>query len=337
MNMYTWLEEIKTQPHKKPFPILSFPGIQHMQGVTVRDLVQDAALQADCMKKVADLTDSLASVSFMDLSLEAEAFGADTLFFDDEVPAIQGALVSTQEEADALLVPAVGAGRTGMCVEAIRLAKEKITDRPVFAGVIGPFSLAGRLVDVSEAMILCYTEPEMLETLLEKCVEFSINYIREFKKAGADGVVLAEPLAGVISPALEKELSAPYVKKIVEAVQDEDFLVIYHNCGNYAYLMTDSISKNGCRAFHFGNSVDMEQMLQKMGSDVLVMGNIDPAGQFRNGTPETMREAVRDLMERCGGYANFVPSSGCDVPPVCPWENIHTFFDTVNQYYLERK
>ena len=80
--MYSWLEEIKTQPSKKPFPILSFPGIQHMDGLTVRELVCSAELQAQCMKKVADLTDSLASVSLMDLSLEAEAFGAKIRFAD---------------------------------------------------------------------------------------------------------------------------------------------------------------------------------------------------------------------------------------------------------------
>ena len=111
MNMYSWLEEIKTQPEKKPFPILSFPGIQHMGGLTVRELVCSAQLQAQCMKKVADLTDSLASVSLMDLSLEAEAFGAEVMFFDDEPPAIQGALVTTQEEADALQIPEVGTGK----------------------------------------------------------------------------------------------------------------------------------------------------------------------------------------------------------------------------------
>ena len=53
--MYAWLEEIKTQPTKKPFPILSFPGIQYMDGLTVRELVCSAQLQAECMKKVADL------------------------------------------------------------------------------------------------------------------------------------------------------------------------------------------------------------------------------------------------------------------------------------------
>ena len=99
--------------------------------------------------------------------------------------------------------------------------------------------------------------------------------------------------------------------------------------------MTESIARNGCKAFHFGNSVDMEQMIQKMPSDAVVMGNIDPASEFRNGTPETMAEAVRDLMSRCGRYPNFVPSSGCDLPPVCSWENIRAFFNSVNQYYSE--
>ena len=333
MNMYQWLSEMRSSPVKKSLPVLSFPGIQFQPGVTVRTLVQDSGLQAACMKIVADRTDSAASVSFMDLSVEAEAFGADILFFDDDVPAIQGALVSTLEEAQALQVPPVGAGRTEICVEAIRLATKEITDRPVFAGVIGPFSLAGRLVDVTEAMIYCYESPDMLHTLLKKCTEFSINYIRRFKEAGANGVVLAEPLAGVISPEHEKAFSAPYVKQIVDAVQDESFLVIYHNCGNYTYLMTDSLSKNSCRAFHFGNSVDMEQMLRRMPEEVLVMGNIDPAGQFRNGTPETMKMAVRQMMETCGKYPNFVPSSGCDIPPMAPWENIHAFFEGINQFY----
>lgn len=333
MNMYNWLENVKSQPKKKALPILSFPGVQHLDDVSVKELVCSSQLQAQCMKKVADLTDSAASVSFMDLSVEAQAFGADTLFFDDEVPAIQGAMVSSEEEAEALKVPSVGDGRTGIFVDAIRLAAQQITDRPVFAGAIGPFSLAGRLVDVSEAMIYCYTEPDMLHILLEKCTRFAIDYILAMKQAGANGVVLAEPLAGVISPAQEEEFSTPYVRKIVEAVQDENFIVIYHNCGNYAYLMTNSIRENGCLAFHFGDSVDMEQMLQKMGPEHLVMGNISPSGEFRNGTPETMREAVFSLMERCSGYPNFVPSSGCDLPPVCSWENIHAFFDAVNAYY----
>ena len=63
------------------------------------------------------------------------------------------------------------------------------------------------------------------------------------------------------------------------------------------------------------------------------MGNVDPASQFRNGTPESVKAATVSLMEKCAGYKNFVPSSGCDIPPLSPWENIQAFFEGLHQYY----
>lgn len=64
------------------------------------------------------------------------------------------------------------------------------------------------------------------------------------------------------------------------------------------------------------------------------MGNLDPAGQFRNGTPASVREETLRLMAACcPGYPNFVVSSGCDIPPASPWENIDAFFAAANEYY----
>ena len=63
------------------------------------------------------------------------------------------------------------------------------------------------------------------------------------------------------------------------------------------------------------------------------MGNIDPAGQFRNGTPESVKAETIRLMEKCASYPNFVPSSGCDIPPLSSWDNIMAFFDGLNEYY----
>ena len=274
-----------------------------------------------------------ASVSLMDLSVEAECFGAKIRVSEDEVPTVTGSGVSTQEEAEALTVPCVGSGRTGIYIDAIRKAAKEITDRPVFAGVIGPYSLAGRLMDVTEIMIQCYEEPETVHTVLRKAMRFLINYCKAYKECGANGVVIAEPLAGVLSPSLEEEFSEPYVREIVESVQDDSFAVIYHNCGNGAARMTDSIAATGAATFHFGNAVDMEEMLQKMPKDKLVMGNIDPAGQFRNGTTDSIYRETLALMERCCKYDNFVISSGCDIPPMSKWENIHAFFGAVKDFY----
>ncbi|WP_027294761.1 uroporphyrinogen decarboxylase family protein [Robinsoniella sp. KNHs210] len=331
-NMRLWLEEMKKSTVKKGLPVLSFPAIQLM-GITVNELISDSSLQAKGMKLIADRVDAAASVSLMDLSLEAECFGSTIRYSDDEVPTVIGSIISTEEEAEALKIPEIGAGRTRIYIEAIEKACKLITDRPVFAGIIGPFSLAGRLLDVTEAMIYCYEEPDMVHTLLEKVTEFLIKYANAYKAVGAHGIVMAEPLAGLLSPSLAEEFSSEYVKKIVDSVQDDHFLVIYHNCGNSTIQTIDSILSTGSAAYHFGNAISMADMMTHIPEDTIAMGNVDPAAEFRNGSPESIREATLKVMNDCCKYPNFVISSGCDIPPLSKWENIDAFFAAVNEFY----
>lgn len=314
--------------HKRAMPILSFPAAQKL-GVNVDALVKSAELQAQAMEIVARETDTIAAVSLMDLSVEAEAFGAQVRFSAHEVPAIVGQLVSDEDEANALAVPELTAGRALLCVEAVRTAKERITDKPVLAGMIGPYSLAGRLMDVTEIMYLCFDEPETVHVVLDKVAQYLIRYGQAMKAAGADGIMMAEPLAGILSPDMAQEFSMPYVKRIVDALQDEDFAVIYHNCGNAVPQMLEGIYGLGAAAYHFGNAVDMAAIMAKTPSDVLAMGNIDPAGEFAGGTVESITAATKTLLEKCGGCPNFVPSSGCDIPAHAKWENIDAFFAAV--------
>lgn len=332
MNMKKWVEDMIAADTKKAMPVLSFPAIQKL-GITVKDFISDSDLQAQGMKAVADATDAAASVSLMDLSIEAECFGSEIRFYDDEVPAVIGCIVTDEDEADALQVPEIGSGRTSIYIEAMEKATKLITDRPVFAGVIGPFSLAGRLLDVSEAMIYCYDEPDMVHTVLEKATEFITKYCLAYKEIGANGVVVAEPLAGLLSPALAEEFSSEYMKKIVDAVQDDEFIVIYHNCGNSAIQIIDSVLEIGCPVLHFGNAIAMDEMLTHIPENVICMGNVDPSTQFKNGTPESIRDATLDVMNKCCSYKNFVISSGCDIPPMASWDNIDAFFATVKEFY----
>ncbi len=332
MNMKQWLEDLKAAPVKKAMPVLSFPSIQLLD-IGVKELISSSDMQSKGMKLIADRTNAAASVSMMDLSLEAEAFGSAIRVSDDEVPTVIGHIVESQEQADALQVPEVGAGRTSIYIEAIGKACKLITDRPVFAGVIGPFSLAGRLLDVSEAMIYCYDDPDMVHTVLTKVTDFLIRYIRAYKEIGANGVVIAEPLAGLLSPVLNDEFSVPYVKRIVDELQDDNFIIIYHNCGGGTIRMIDGILSIGAGAYHFGNAIDMTEMVKHIPADTVVMGNIDPSTQFRNGTPESIREATLSLLEACHSYPNFIISSGCDIPPLSSWENIDAFFAAVDEFY----
>lgn len=329
--MKNWIEEYKQAEVKKAMPILSFPSIS-LLNITVKELISDSNLQAEGMKVIANSCNSAAAISMMDLSVEAEAFGAKIKVFDDEVPTVIGRMIETQEDAEKLLVPKIGDGRTGIYINAIQKATKIILDRPVFAGTIGPFSLAGRLMDMTEIMVNCLIEPDMVHTTLKKAIEFIKIYINGFKAAGANGIIIAEPAAGLLSPDLNAEFSVPYIKEIVDEVCDDTFIVIYHNCGNTIPLMKDILSI-GAAAYHFGNANDMEEIAKLVPNDVLIMGNIDPAGEFRNGTPQSIRSTTKDIMGRCCKYKNFVISSGCDIPPLSSWDNIKAFFDAVDEFY----
>lgn len=334
MNMTKWLEDLLVSDKKASMPILSFPSIS-LLGIGVKELIESSDLQAKGMKAVADRNPSAASVSMMDLSVEAEAFGSTIRFSDDEVPTVIGAIAETKEKAIALEVPKVGDGRTGLYIDAIKKAKELIKDRPVLAGIIGPFSLAGRLIDVNEAFIKCYEEPELVHTVLKKATEFLIEYAKAYKAVGADGIVMAEPLAGLLSPDLAEEFSEPYVREVVEALKEDDFAVIYHNCGDCTIRQIESILRTGSSAYHFGNSISMAEMMTHIPENVIAMGNVEPAAQFKNGTPDSIKEETKRIMSECCKYKNFVISSGCDIPPMSPWENIDAFFEAVNEFYSE--
>ena len=331
MNMYKWLRRMVSMDQKQALPILSFPAAQLLT-LTVKELVSSSNAQAMGMKMIADRYEMPAAIGFMDLSVEAEAFGAHAIYAADEVPTIYGHIVQTQEEADALAVPQVGAGRTGVYVDGIRKALKLITDRPVFAECIGPFSLAGRITDVNDALAFCYEEPEMMHTVLRKATDFLIEYVEAFKQAGAHGIVIAEPLAGLLSPSLVQEFSCGYVREIVEKTQREDFIILYHNCGTYVSEMTEQLLATGCRAFHFGESVNMADMLKKMPSNCLLLGNVSPAKYFFGGDPRSVQVKTMRLLEECAGYFNFHPSSGCDLPPMTELENIDAFFDAVRTF-----
>ena len=316
MSYPKWIDKLPSE--HKPMPILSFPSAPLM-GVSVYALTHDADIQANGIVRVAQETNAAAAVTMMDLSLEAEAFGCTLHTSENEVPTVVGALVTDEDEADELEIPQVGDARTGLYIEAAKKAKSRITDRPVLAGVIGPFSLAGRLMDVTEALANCICDPDFVHAVMRKTTPFLIEYAKAYKAAGLDGIVMAEPLSGLLSPALEEEFSAPYCKELIDAVQDESFAVIYHNCGPNTP----------------GDAVQLEEILDKMPADRVVMGNISPSKQFLGGTPDSMAQAVKELLEKCAGHKNFLLSSGCDIPPKSSWDNIRAFFRASEEFYAE--
>ena len=334
MDMKQWVKDQIAAPVKKALPVLTFPAAEKM-GVTTKELIYSPDLQAEAMMYIHDHTDMAAVLAFMDLSVEAEAFGSTIRYSDNEVPTVIGSIVDEDSNVDLLEVPDPREGRTGVCIEGVRKVAERVSDKPVIAGNIGPFSLAGRLMDVNEVMFLCYDEPDLVHAVLNKVTDFIIAYTKELKAAGADGVMMAEPLAGLLSPDLTEEFSNPYVKRIVDETQDDEFIVIVHNCGSSVKNTIDSIVATGAAGLHLGNAVDMAEMMPHIPEDVVCFGNVDPAAQFCHGTAESVYAATVELLEACSQYPNFIVSSGCDIPQLTPWENIEAFFSAVEHFYAD--
>ncbi|MBC7764895.1 MAG: uroporphyrinogen decarboxylase family protein [Hyphomonadaceae bacterium] len=329
-NMKQWKDALITSDKIQALPVLTYPGLK-MANKNVMDVITDGQAQFECIKAMSERFPSAAAVTIMDLSLEAEAFGCPIKFSDNEVPTVTKRIVEDEDSVNALKVPKVGDGRTSAYLKAAELSAQSITDKPVFGGHIGPYSLAGRLYDMTEIMMSIMIEPEVIHVLLQKCTDFLIEFSKAFKQAGANGIIIAEPAAGLLSPEMCHDFSSVYVKQIVDAVQDEHFMVILHNCGNTT-LQVPTLLSTGAMGLHFGNAIDMADNLPQVSKDVVAFGNIDPASIFKAATPEVMREKVLTLLEKMKPYPNFVLSSGCDVPPGTPLENVEAFYNAMAEF-----
>jgi uroporphyrinogen decarboxylase len=317
---------------KAALPIMLSPASK-LTGIGIIDMVTSGHAQCACIEALAGRYPSLAVHTGMDLSVEAEAFGCRIRFAVDEVPSVTERVVTGIENIGDLPVPAVGSSRTAEYLRAGSLARQAISDRPVLGGCIGPFSLAGRLMDTNALMLALIKQAAATHALLEKCTAFLIDYAKAFKVAGLDGIIVAEPMAGLLAPDRCEAFSSRYVARLVDAVQDENFTVILHNCGRTLKLI-GSMVDTGARGLHFGNVVNMRDIAPLIPPDRLFFGNIDPVGIFRQGTPDDVTRSATQLLEDMRPYHNFVLSSGCDIPPGTPLENIDSFFQALDEFNI---
>jgi uroporphyrinogen decarboxylase len=309
-------------------PIGVYAGLE-MTGASVRQAVSDPVAQSEAVLALNDRFHTPLMLTAMDLSAEAETFGCVIRMSDEEIPTVIGRRVTTSEQIAALPAPQGGDLRTAVHLESARrlVASGKA---PVLGGMIGPFSLAGRIFGVSEALETTLSDPDLMLGLLEKVTDFLIDYCRAFRDTGAIGTIMAEPAAGLLSPRGLACFSAPFVKRIAETVQTEDFTILLHNCGaRIAHF--PKVLESGISLYHFGAPMDIASALQQAEGKVILAGNLDPTAVFHQGTPEAVYAQARALMEIARPYRNFILSSGCDLPPGTPVCNLEAFYTAARE------
>lgn len=308
-------------------PIAVYPGLA-LTGARVIDVVSNPRLQVETQMALRERYQTSIVLSAMDLSAEAEAFGCTIQFSDTEVPAVTGRRVTDKEQAKHLTVPKPGDKRTAVHLETVRGLRGLPGHPLVFGGCIGPFSLAARLVGVSEALELTLADPDLMHVVLEKSAAFLTDYLRAFRSAGADGVIIAEPAAGLLSPRGLAAFSSVYLKTMAAAVAGDSFALVLHNCGA-KLVHLPAILETGLKSFHFGRPMDIVAALGKVPADVVLCGNLDPAGVFCQLSADEVQAQTAGLLAMTTGHRNFVLSSGCDLPPNTPLGNLDAFFAAV--------
>jgi uroporphyrinogen decarboxylase len=331
--MNTKLSEYFLNKEERVFlPVGIYGGLSE-SNYTVIEAATNADAQFAVSLRMHKFFDTPAMLTGMDLSVEAEAFGCEIRFYKDEVPTVIGRKVTSTEEILNLNVPKIGDARTSVYLDAAKRLSQIGKERgvPVLGGMIGPFSLAGRIFGVSEALELSLTDPEALTLLLEKITPFLIQYASAFKKVGTNGVIIAEPAAGLLSPRGLGKFSSPYVRQIIEATQNEDFTIVLHNCGA-KLVHLNKILEAGAEIYHFGEPMDMPAALEQVERKVILGGNLDPSAVFASGDVDNVVYKTNELLEATSHFPNFFLSSGCEIPPNAKSEHIEICAQIVKSY-----
>ncbi len=311
-------------PRPLAMPVGVYAGLA-LTGAGVREVVADPEAQAAAARALHERFDTPVLMTAMDLSAEAEAFGCEVHTPEDEIPSVVGRKAPTLAAIEALRVPAPGEARTHVHLESARRLVASSGGVPVLGELLGPFSLAARIFGVSEALEATIAEPETMLRLLEKTTAFLGRYAQAFRAAGAAGVVMAEPAAGLLSPPAVARFSAAFVRQIAAAVQDETFAIVLHNCGARLAHLAPTL-ESGAEIYHFGAPMDLPEALRRAQGRAIVCGNLDPTSVFHDGPAGTVAAETARLLAATDGCAGFVLSSGCDLPPGTPLENLEAFF-----------
>jgi uroporphyrinogen decarboxylase len=322
-----FVDRVLASAARVPVPISTYPGLS-LTGARVVDVLSNAQAQVDTQFALHRRLDTAVLLSAMDLSAEAEAFGSEIHFSNDEIPRVAKPLVASREDVRRLAIPTPGDRRTSVHLTSIRMMRRSAPEAVVIGGTIGPFSLTSQLVGVTQLMTLCLEDPDLVEAILEKATAFLTGYVRAFADAGADAVLMAEPVAGLVSPALLGRFSSANVARINQAVEAGSFQVFLHNCGARLKHLPQ-VLESGVSLYHFGAPMDIGAALRQVPLDVVLAGNLDPAAVFCRGTAGSVAQSTASLLAATDGHRNFVPSSGCDLPPGTPLENLEAFYEAV--------
>jgi [methyl-Co(III) methanol-specific corrinoid protein]:coenzyme M methyltransferase len=267
-----------------------------------------------------------------DMGVEAEVLGSKVNYYAHAADILYPTIIEHPAEKVEDLniqVPSdlAKAGRIPVVTEALRLLKEEVGSQvAIGAWVLGPYTLAGQLVDLSQLAKAAFKKKDLVSKLLDQLAGVLIKIIKIYRAAGADYVTVREMGAGpdILSPRMFESLVRPPLKKIFEGVESPKIL---HICGD-TNAIVDQMVLCGADAISVEKKNNVAETRKKLGPDVLIFGELDAYGVLSMGKPGDVDKAVKEAVDK--GVNAIWP--GCDMWPMVPKENMEALVAAAKKY-----
>lgn len=277
----------------------------------------------------------------------AEMFGFDAVIIPYDmctVPEALGRGASLYENADGILYPTVPSkwktlddvkidsefmtkGRMPLVDDAIRILKSSSNGKfAVGSWVLGPFTMAGQLLELDVLLKGLKKEKEKVEEFLSKMTDLVIEVARHYQELGVDYMNIREMGSGtdIISPRMWKMLVLDNLQKVFSALRSPKVL---HICGS-TDMIIELMNECGADALSVDQKNDVIESRRKLGNDVLILGNFDPYGTMVqmdvSGAESVIKKCIDDGVDAVW--------PGCDLWPEVKKENVEAYVRTVREY-----
>ncbi len=257
-----------------------------------------------------------------DPAREAADCGANIQIFDNQPPGLdeQRALLADKTALASLKAPdPLGGGRMTDRVQAAALFKSQVGGNKLIEGWIeGPCAQAADLRGINNLMTDFFDDPAFVRDLFEFVLAMELKFAQAQVDAGADIIGVGDAAASLTGPAIYEEFVLPYEKRMVDALHAMGTKVRLHICGNTRRILK-GMGSLGCEIVDL-DLAPISEGRQQMGQQVL-LGNLNPVKILRDGTPESVTEAIAECHRQAG--PQFIVGAGCEIPRGTPEANIH--------------
>lgn len=267
-----------------------------------------------------------------DMATVAEAMGRGISLYDGAEGIIYPTVPNKWKDLDDIDVPTdfMTKGRMQVIDKAFEILKKDAPELAIGAWVLGPFTLGGQVMELDILLKGLKKKKDQIEAFLNQMTQVTIDLCKHYESLGVDFISVREMGSGtdLLSPRMWKTLIQPNLTRVFDAISIPS---VNHICGS-TDMIIEMMHECGADALSVDQKNNIVETREKLGSDVLILGNFDPYGTLT--TLEDTSE-VRKVIEKCidDGVDSVWP--GCDIWPDVRKENMETYVQTVREYGLK--